>query len=98
MRDFIRQSLRRLGYDLHRFLPAASPDAALQKALSHFRIDLVLDVGANTGQFGKRLRTLGYAGEIISFEPLADAHALLQAAAAADPALAGCTADRHRRP
>jgi FkbM family methyltransferase len=85
MRDVIRQSLRRLGYDLHRFLPVASPDAALQKALSHFRIDLVLDVGANAGQFGTRLRALGYAGDIVSFEPLAEAHARLQATARVDP-------------
>ncbi len=33
-------------------------------------INLVLDVGANIGQFGQDLRNAGYEGEIISFEPI----------------------------
>jgi len=32
-------------------------------------INLVLDVGANVGQFGTDLRNAGYNGQIISFEP-----------------------------
>jgi FkbM family methyltransferase len=49
-------------------------------------INLVLDVGANQGQFGRSLREqCAYAGRIVSFEPLRDAFALLQQAAAHDP-------------
>jgi FkbM family methyltransferase len=45
----------------------------------------MLDVGANTGQFARALRGAGYAGSIISFEPLSDAHARLTLSSQDDP-------------
>src|SRR5690242_19513073 len=47
-------------------------------------INLVLDVGANTGQFGQNLRALGYTGHIVSFEPLSGAHRVLVKTASRD--------------
>lgn len=48
-------------------------------------IDLVLDVGAHAGEYGKNLRAAGYQGKIVSFEPI-DSHFERLLAAAADDA------------
>ncbi|WAC20449.1 FkbM family methyltransferase [Luteolibacter sp. SL250] len=54
------------------------------KQMESFGNDLVLDVGANAGQFGQELREAGYRGDIHSFEPLDDAFAILAQTAARD--------------
>ena len=41
-------------------------------------IDLVIDVGANMGQFGLELRNAGYCGQILSFEPLTECYKHLE--------------------
>ncbi len=61
-------------------------DRQLVLALEGAAVDRVLDVGANVGQYARRLRAAGWRGDILSFEPLPAAHAVLQAAAAGDPA------------
>lgn len=76
----IKQVLHAMGIEAHRFNPATSPLARLMAALRTFDIDLVIDIGANDGQFAKELRAGGYSGRIVSFEPLTTAHRrLLQA-------------------
>lgn len=61
---------------------------SLQHLLSHLQssqTDLVLDVGANTGQFALQLFKAGFTGRIISFEPLSSAHAALIEEAQGNP-------------
>ena len=69
----IKKAIRSLGFDLTRFHPNASPDARLMAMLEAHKVNLVLDVGANIGQFGKMLREARYRGRIVSFEPLSTA-------------------------
>ena len=46
----------------------------LRKFFEFFKVDLVLDVGANTGQYAEMLRTkVGFQGKIISYEPFSTA-------------------------
>ena len=48
-------------------------------------MDCVVDVGANDGGFSSAIRGLGYAGQIISFEPLTGPYERLRRRASGDP-------------
>lgn len=86
VKTYVRKMFHRAGYDVHRLIPEKNPMFQLQQGLDRFGIDLVLDVGANAGQFGTDLRFMGYRGRIVSFEPLTSAHAHLLRAAQGDAA------------
>jgi FkbM family methyltransferase len=49
-------------------------DYSTSSTLASLGIDLVIDIGANAGQFAMEIREKGYQGEIVSFEPLVEAH------------------------
>jgi FkbM family methyltransferase len=80
----IRAIGRRFGVEISRYDAAGSEDARFVAMLAAHKINLVLDVGANTGQFGELLRSAGYCGRIVSFEPLSAARKQLVAAARKD--------------
>ncbi len=80
----VHAGLARAGY---RLMPLAmtSTDASMQALLREHEIDLILDVGANAGQFASYAFGLGYPGRIVSFEPLSAAHAALLVESRANP-------------
>ena len=82
----MKQLLNAAGIEAHRFHPDTSPLARLIVALRHFNIDLVIDIGANEGQFAEELRAGGYSGRIVSFEPLSSAHGRLLQVSGGDSA------------
>jgi FkbM family methyltransferase len=77
-----KASVGAMGFQLSR---VPDPDSVLAtmnqrrlKLLRDDKVSLVLDVGANVGQFGTRVRQLGYDGRMVSFEPLAAPYADLE--------------------
>ena len=85
LKKFVRHAVNKIGFDLHRLTPASNPAFQLLKALDRFEVDMVLDIGANVGQFASELRSVGYKGILVSFEPLSAAHMALSEAAGRDP-------------
>jgi FkbM family methyltransferase len=77
----------RRGFEIRRH-----PAQRRQRMFEGRGVDLVLDVGAADGGYGRQLRQFGYAGRIVSFEPLAASYAALSAHIAGDP---GWTARNH---
>lgn len=72
----LRQRLQVVGVDVRHY--SQTTDPYRQKLLSRLDVTLVLDIGANVGQWGARVRRLGYEGRMVSFEPLPDAYRTLQ--------------------
>ena len=70
MKSIVKTLANNLGYEIKKITLLNSSEKRMQKALLSHNIDIVLDVGANIGQYAKSLRKLNYAGKIISFEPL----------------------------
>lgn len=80
-----RKLLWKVGYDVFRFDPISHPLARKRKLLELYDINVVLDVGANTGQFARQMRSdIGFTGKIVSFEPLSSAFEVLKRTASGD--------------
>lgn len=83
MTNFINQILRKLNIQIKRF-----PDSDTRRRLlimNRLKIDLVFDVGANSGQYVKNLREIGFRDKAISFEPIDVVYKELASAAKKDP-------------
>lgn len=67
-RDFLKRAFARVGLDVHRL--DLTHNASRAATLRRHGITVVLDVGANTGQYVRRLRDFGYDQRVVSFEPV----------------------------
>jgi FkbM family methyltransferase len=84
-KKYVKKTINSIGFDIREYHIDKSESARMRRFLSHHGIDLVLDVGANAGQFGRHLREIDYLGKIVSFEPLSEAYARLLAERGKDP-------------
>lgn len=82
----IRALAARRGIVLDRESVDNSAAMRRQRLLASLRADVVLDVGANVGVYARELRRYGYAGRIVSLEPLSGAYGRLETAATGDQA------------
>jgi len=73
IRKIVRGWLNQRGFEVVPLGYETSYALTLKKLLEVARIQTVVDVGANIGQFAGLLRENHYNGTIISFEPLPDA-------------------------
>ena len=80
----IRNLLKKMERDLVAYHYTTHPVARRMHLIHAHGVSLILDVGANAGQFGREMRELGYRGRIVSFEPLKGAYAQLRHAAKRD--------------
>ena len=78
----VKRVLQRFDIDIHRY--RHSVPARRQQIWSHYGIELLVDVGANVGQYATAARRGGYLGDILSLEPLRDPYQRLVAAASSD--------------
>lgn len=73
-----------LGIDVSFAKTMPTEQNILRKLFQLSDLEYVLDVGANTGQYGLLARRCGFLGPIVSYEPLSKAHQALVARAASD--------------
>jgi len=78
LKPAIRRALSRFGYQIGEYRP-------FHEFLALRGIDLVLDVGANRGQYVDEIRAAGYGARVVSFEPQRRAFEEVARRAASDP-------------
>jgi FkbM family methyltransferase len=80
----VKKILGAAGLELRR-LDLVDFDRRRTALLGQRGVDLVLDVGANEGQYVSRLRSTGYTGNVVSFEPLRSGYRDLSSNHGRDP-------------
>ena len=79
LKEGIKSLIKHYGYEVRQAQPRR------EDFLQSRKVDMVVDAGANVGQFGRELRKIGFAGRIMSFEPVSASFQALNAASGPDP-------------
>jgi len=85
LKRLMSDALATRGYRLAKIADVHALKDHLRFVFADLRVDCVIDVGAHRGDYGSWLRSIGYAGPIVSFEPVSGTYAELARHAAADP-------------
>ncbi|KBZ63817.1 hypothetical protein K875_02529 [Mycobacterium [tuberculosis] TKK-01-0051] len=83
--DQARLIARAVPSETLRYLSERNWKRKFVKQLDSLHVNVVLDIGSNTGQYAVGLRKAGYNGRMISFEPLSQPFSTLERRAAQDP-------------
>ncbi len=82
IKTLVHKVFQKTGYDFLSYTPEHFPTLKRGYLIKSENLDLVLDVGANRGDYVLALRDSGYQGRVVSFEPLSKAFKVLQQRAA----------------
>ena len=70
MKILIKKIFNVAGLEVYRLQPHSDPGIQILAGMKKVQTNIILDIGANTGQFASEMRRKGYEGKIVSFEPL----------------------------
>jgi predicted TPR repeat methyltransferase len=60
MKHLIKKIFKFFGFSIQYYAPVNLRDSQLKAVFDYHDIDLIIDIGANTGQYGLELRHFGY--------------------------------------
>lgn len=78
MKELIKRCFNAIGVEVHKYNFHHNDQLLIAKCISLLNVDLVFDIGANRGQYARRLLRSGYRNKLISFEPIAKAFQALK--------------------
>jgi len=79
----VQQAFHLFGLDVKWHVPHPVHD--LFELLKLYQVDTVFDIGANSGVSGEYFRNIGFAGKMVSFEPVSDLYQQLEKRVSKDP-------------